>query len=58
MSYNAGKKARVKDLMTLAQRMKALTDELSERVSDLEEMASGIMTVTSASIANIDRGVV
>ena len=53
MSYNANKKARVKDLQALAVRNKALIDELSDKVDTLAE---ALLLVTNSVIANIQRG--
>lgn len=56
MSYNANHKARTKDLQALATRIKAITDDLSERLDDLEELAESLLQVTNSVIANIQRG--
>ena len=53
MSYNANKKARVKDLKALATRNKAVTDELSDKV---DALAEALLLLTNSVIANIQRG--
>ena len=56
MAYNVNKKARMKDVKTLGTQIKALTDELSDRIDSLEELAEGLLEVTNSVIANIERG--
>ena len=56
MAYNVNKKARMKDVKNLAAQIKALTDELSGRIDNLENLAEGLLSVTNSVIANIERG--
>ena len=56
MAYNVNKKARMKDVKNLAAQIKALIDELSGRIDNLEELAEGLLSVTNSVIANIEKG--
>lgn len=56
MSYDANKKARLKDLKTLGLRVKALSDRLDDIETDLQDLAEGLLTLTNSVITNIQRG--
>ena len=55
MSYNAADIARVKDIRTAANQLKAITDELETRIEWLEELSGAILGVTNSVITNITR---
>lgn len=56
MSYNTNKKARLKDVKSLALQVKAISDRLDDIEADLEDLAEGLLTLTNSVITNIQRG--
>ena len=62
MSYNADKKARLKDIKSLAARLQTEIDELKAENaslrSDIDDLAESLLYAVNASISNIDRGVI
>ena len=55
MSYKATDIARVKDIRTAANQLKAITDELETRIEWLEELSGAILGITNSVITNVTR---
>ena len=55
MSYNAQKKARLKDVKNPVSRLKAITDNHEQRLLWLEELASSLLDITNSVITNIQK---
>ena len=55
MSYNANKKARLKDVKRTVSRLKAITDNHEQRLGWLEELASSLLDITNSVITNIKK---
>ena len=52
MAYNLNKVARLKDILTIAQRIQALIDTERERIDDLENCLHSIQAIASSEITN------
>lgn len=55
MSYNANKKARLKDVKNPVSRLKAITDDHEQRLEWLEELALSLLGITNSVITNITK---
>ena len=55
MSYNANKKARLKDVKRSVSKLKATTDNHEQRLEWLEELASSLLDLTNSVITNITK---
>ena len=52
MAYNLNKVARLKDILTIAQRIQVLIDTERERIDDLENCLHSIQAIASSEITN------
>ena len=52
MSVNMNKVARLKDILTIAQRIQVLIDTERERIDDLENCLHSIQAIASSEITN------
>ena len=52
MSVNMNKVARLKDIITIAQRIQALIDIERERINDIEDCLHSIQAIASSEITN------
>ena len=55
MSYNANKKARLKDVKRSVSKLKAITDNHEQRLEWLENLASSLLDLTNSVITNINK---
>ena len=55
MSYNANKKARLKDVKRSVSKLKAITDNHEQRLEWLENLASSLLDLTNSVITNIKK---
>ena len=55
MSYNANKKARLKDVKRSVSNLKTITNNHEQRLEWLEELASALLDLTNSVITNIQK---
>ena len=56
MAYNPTRKARIKDLKTLALKVKDLSERLDDMEAEIQSLSQALLTLTNSVITNIQRG--